>query len=227
MSETPTRFLAPSLLSADFCTLSEAIHCINKSGAEWLHVDVMDGRFVPNFTFGMPAVASMKKYAALPLDVHLMMVEPEKYIESFAAAGADIITVHAEACQHLHRTTQQIKQTGAKVGVALNPHTPVDMLRYVMSDIDMVLLMSVNPGFGGQHFIPSTFQKIADLKKLMAEVLPSKQDNPLIEIDGGVGMHNAADLWRAGANVLVAGNALFGAGDLLANIQAMKQEAQF
>jgi ribulose-phosphate 3-epimerase len=226
MIESPARLLAPSLLSADFCTMADAIRTINTSGADWLHVDVMDGRFVPNFTFGMPAVASMKKYAQLPLDVHLMMVEPEKYIDAFAKAGADIITVHAEACAHLHRTIQQIKQTGAKAGVALNPHTPIDVLRYILSDLDLVLLMSVNPGFGGQHFIQATFQKIDDLNILINQTLPPNHAKPLIEIDGGVGMHNAAELWHAGANVLVAGNALFSSGDLSQNIQQLKQKAK-
>lgn len=178
---------------------------LNASVADWVHVDVMDGVFVPNMTFGMPLVQAMQRLSQKPLDVHLMIVQPEKYVEAFREAGADTITVHYEACVHLHRVLQQIRQTGARVGVALNPHTPVQLLFDVLEDIDLVCLMSVNPGFGGQKFIYNTLQKVRTLR----DEIITRNLNTLIEIDGGVGLHNAQSLLSAGADVLVAGNAVF------------------
>ncbi len=210
--------LAPSLLAADFTRLADDMAMVNNSIADWFHVDVMDGRFVPNITFGMFIVEAMKKLAQKPLDVHLMIVEPEKYIEQFRAAGAEVITVHYEACTHLHRTIQQIKATGAKAGVALNPHTPVSVLEDILEDLDMVCLMSVNPGFGGQKFIYNTLPKTQRLR----EMIEVRNAPTLIEIDGGVGLQNAESLVRAGADVLVAGNSVFGAQDPEAAIRALK-----
>jgi ribulose-phosphate 3-epimerase len=201
--------VAPSLLAADFTRLREDINMVNQSEADWLHLDVMDGRFVPNITFGMLLVDAAKKLSTKPLDVHLMIVEPEKYIEAFREAGADIITVHLEACPHLHRTLQQIRNSGAKAGVALNPHSPVDLLDDVLEDLDLVCLMSVNPGFGGQKFIYRTLHKIRQLREKLIE----RNLQALIEIDGGVGLQNAEAIVKAGANVLVAGSSVFGAQD--------------
>ncbi len=197
--------IAPSLLSADFRHLAKDMEMINRSEADWFHVDVMDGSFVPNISFGMFIVEFMKSVAKKPLDVHLMIVEPEKYLESFRKAGAEILTVHFEACTHLHRTIQQIKQTGAKAGVALNPHTSVDVLQDVIADLDLVLIMSVNPGFGGQSFIENTYNKIKKMKSLIL----STGSKALIEVDGGVGLQNIKKLVDCGADVLVAGNAVF------------------
>jgi ribulose-phosphate 3-epimerase len=211
--------IAPSILAADFTRLADEIQMVNESNADWLHVDVMDGRFVPNITFGMPLVAAMKKLCTKPLDVHLMIEEPERYIEQFSAAGADIITVHYEACRHLHRTVQQIKATGAKVGVALNPHTSVLLLEDVLEEIDMVCIMSVNPGFGGQKFIYQTIPKI----RLLSDMIAARNLDVLIEIDGGVGLQNAATLLESGANVLVAGNSVFGAKDPKQVVADLKQ----
>lgn len=197
--------VAPSLLASDFTKIGEEVKMINESEADWLHVDIMDGRFVPNISFGMMIVEAVKRVTKKPLDVHLMIVEPEKYIERFREAGADVITVHYEACPHLHRTIQQIKDTGAKAGVALNPHTPVALLEDVIESIDLVLLMSVNPGFGGQKFIYQTIPKIKKLKQMI-----SIRNTPtLIEIDGGVGLQNAESILQAGADVLVAGSSVF------------------
>ncbi len=201
--------IAPSILSADFANLQRDIEMINNSDADWFHVDVMDGVFVPNISFGFPVIAAAKKYAKKPFDVHLMIVQPDQYIAEFAKAGADIITVHYEACIHLHRTIQLIKSVGCKVGVALNPHTPVSLLKDVLHDLDLVLVMSVNPGFGGQKFIPQTLNKVAELKQMALQLNP----NLFIEVDGGVGLQNIAALVSAGANVFVAGNAVFGASN--------------
>jgi len=211
--------IAPSVLSADFANLQRDIEMINSSEADWFHVDVMDGVFVPNISFGFPVLAALNKYAKKPLDVHLMIVNPDQYIERFAAAGAELITVHYEACTHLHRTIQAIHAAGCKAGVALNPHTPVALLKDILVDLDMVLIMSVNPGFGGQQFIPNSLNKIAELRAMAAQVNPTL----LIEVDGGIGVHNADLLLQAGANVLVAGNAIFGAASPTEMIVALKQ----
>ncbi len=210
--------IAPSVLSANYSNLQADFDMVNRSEADWYHVDVMDGRFVPNISFGMFIVEFMKKMAEKPLDVHLMILEPEKYIGEFRKAGADVITVHYEACPHLHRTIQQIKETGAKAGVALNPHTPVSLLADVLEDLDLVLLMSVNPGFGGQKFIYNTIPKIRQLKDMIIE----KNTNTLIEIDGGVGLQNAEEILKAGANVLVAGSSVFNSPDPAATIAKLK-----
>jgi len=210
--------IAPSILSADFANLERDIRMLNSSEADWFHVDIMDGVFVPNISFGFPVMEAVKKYSAKPLDVHLMIVEPERYIDRFAAAGASGITVHYEACTHLHRTVQQIRQNDCKAGVALNPHTPVALLKDILGDLDMVLIMSVNPGFGGQQFISNTLNKVAELRQLASILKPEL----LIEVDGGVGLHNLTDLLRAGADVLVAGNAVFAAENPSAIVSAMK-----
>lgn len=210
--------IAPSVLAADFTKLADEVAMVNRSEADWFHLDVMDGRFVPNITFGMFIIEAIHKMAQKPLDVHLMILEPEKYIEQFRAVGADVITVHYEACPHLHRTLQQIKATGAKAGVALNPHTPVSVLEDVIADIDLVCLMSVNPGFGGQKFIYQTIPKIRKLK----EMITIENTETLIEIDGGVGLQNAESLLQAGADVLVAGSSVFGASDPEATVRALK-----
>lgn len=211
-------FLAPSLLAADFTRLYEAIELVNNSPADWFHCDVMDGRFVPNISYGMFIIEQVKKLAQKPLDVHLMIEEPERYIADFQRAGADIITVHYEACPHLHRTIQQIKETGAKAGVALNPHTPVSLLENVLEDLDLILIMSVNPGFGGQKFIYNTIPKIRRLRQMMAE----HNVHAMVEVDGGIGLQNAEKILEAGANVLVAGSSVFRAKDPAAAIAAFK-----
>ncbi len=210
--------IAPSLLAADFTRLQDDISMVNRSEADWFHLDVMDGRFVPNITFGMFIVEAIGKMAEKPLDVHLMIVEPEKYIEAFRQAGAAVITVHYEACTHLHRVVHQIKDAGAKAGVALNPHTPVDCLSDLIEDLDLVCLMSVNPGFGGQKFIYNTLAKTRRLRNM----IDTANADTLIEIDGGVGLQNAETLLQAGADVLVAGSSVFGAKDPAATISAMK-----
>lgn len=215
---TRKHLIAPSVLAADFRNLQAAFDLVNHSEADWFHVDVMDGRFVPNISFGMFIVEFMKDMAQKPLDVHLMIAEPEKYIEEFRKAGADVITVHYEACPHLHRTLQQIKETGAKAGVALNPHTPVHLLEDILEETDLVLIMSVNPGFGGQKFIYQSIPKIKKLKEMIIE----QNTNTLIEVDGGVGLQNAEQLLRAGADVLVAGSSIFKAADPTGVISEMK-----
>jgi ribulose-phosphate 3-epimerase len=200
-----TPIIAPSVLSADFGNLQRDIEMINQSKADWFHVDIMDGVFVPNISFGMPVLEAITKHAQKTVDVHLMIVDPDRYIKTFAALGANILTVHYEACTHLHRTIQAIKDEGMKAGVALNPHTPISVLEDIIQEVDLVCLMSVNPGFGGQSFIENTYQKIKKLKTLI-EV---KNAKALIEIDGGVSDKNARQLSAAGADVLVAGNAVF------------------
>jgi ribulose-phosphate 3-epimerase len=199
--------LAPSILTADFANFQRDIEMINASEADWFHIDVMDGVFVPNISFGFPVITAAKKYASKPFDVHLMIVSPEKYIQEFADAGANGITVHYEACTHLHRVVQLIKAAGCKAGVAINPHTPVAMLKDILTELDLVLVMSVNPGFGGQQFIHQTFQKITELRQMANLVNP----NLIIEVDGGVNIHNIASLINAGADALVVGNAIFAA----------------
>lgn len=197
--------IAPSMLSADFANLKSDIEMLNSSAADWFHLDVMDGVFVPNISFGMPVIKSIKKLATKPLDVHLMIVNPDKFIEDFKKAGADILTVHYEACPHLHRTVQAIKANGMKAGVSLNPHTPVAVLEDSILDLDLVLIMSVNPGFGGQSFIENTYKKIIQIKDLILK----SGSKALIEIDGGVNNQNAPKLLAAGADVLVAGSFIF------------------
>lgn len=201
--------LSPSILSADFSNLRADIDFINQSNADWFHLDIMDGVFVPNISFGLPVVKAIKKYATKPLDVHLMIVNPDAYITQFKEAGADWLTVHYEACTHLHRTVQSIKQAGMKAGVSINPHTPVSALETIVVDADLILLMSVNPGFGGQKFIPQTVAKITALQ----ELIHRKQSQALIQVDGGVDTSNAAMLIQKGAQVLVAGNAIFSASN--------------
>lgn len=201
--------IAPSVLSADFLNLGRDVAMINNSEADWFHVDVMDGRFVPNISFGLPVIKAIKRQAQKPLDVHLMIVEPEKYFQDFKDAGADILSVHIEASTHLHRSLQAIKALGMKAGVAINPHTPVALLADIIQDTDVVCMMSVNPGFGGQSFIPNTINKIKELKRIIIE----KAATTLIEIDGGVTMQNAAEIVAAGADVLVAGNTVFSSSD--------------
>lgn len=214
--------IAPSLLAADFTCLAKDIALVNDSQADWFHMDVMDGRFVPNISYGMMIIEAVKGLAQKPLDVHLMIVEPERYIEEFRAAGADVITVHYEACPHLHRTIQQIKDTGAKAGVALNPHTPVEVLTDILEDLDLILVMSVNPGFGGQKFIYRTVPKVRRLKDMLIE----RNAGALIEIDGGVGLQNAEVLLQAGADVLVAGSSVFKAPDPRDAIARLKDIGQ-
>lgn len=213
--------IAPSLLSADFARLADEVKRVKDGGADWLHVDVMDGHFVPNITIGPLVVDAVNKVTDLPLDVHLMIEKPERYISDFAKAGADVITVHLEACTHLHRVIYQIKETGAKAGVSINPHTPLNGLEYVLQDIDLILIMSVNPGFGGQSFIPNIVPKIAKLKQMMEEG-GHRFD---IEVDGGINAKTAPEVVRAGANVLVAGSAVFGQKDAAAAIAGIRQSA--
>lgn len=211
--------IAPSLLSADFLQLKETCEMLNNSKADWFHLDVMDGRFVPNISFGPMVVSFIRSATSKCCDVHLMIEEPEKFTSAFKKAGADILTVHFEACKHLHRNIQQIKNEGMKAGVAINPHTPVHLLKDILKEIDLVCVMSVHPGFGGQSFIPQTFEKIIQLKNMIQE----QQLNVQIEIDGGVTLENAPVLIKAGADVLVAGNTIFKSANPLATINAFKQ----
>lgn len=210
--------ISPSLLSANFCNLENDIKMLNDSQADWLHVDVMDGVFVPNISFGQPVIKHIKKIAQKPLDVHLMIVEPDKFFEDYKNCGADIITVHYEACTHLHRSLSKIRQLGMKAGVVLNPHTPICVLEDIIQMCDLVLLMSVNPGFGGQSFIENTYSKIKTLKQLIER----KNPNCLIEVDGGVNTQNYKKLIEAGADVLVAGNAIFAAENPTETIKELK-----
>ncbi len=210
--------IAPSLLAADFGNLQRDVELVNRSAADWHHIDIMDGVFVPNISYGMPVLKAISEHATKPLDVHLMIVDPDRYIETFADLGAHVLTVHYEACTHLHRTVQAIKAAGMQAGVALNPHTPVSLLADIIQDLDLVLIMSVNPGFGGQSFIANTYDKIKALKQMMLE----KNANCLIEVDGGVNAKNAKALVAAGANVLVAGSFVFKSKDPMATIKSLK-----
>jgi len=211
--------VAPSILAADFGNLAKDIEMVNNSQAEWFHLDVMDGVFVPNISYGMPIIEKINSLTDKVLDVHLMIVDPDRYISTFKQVGADILTVHYEACTHLHRTLQAIKAEGMKAGVALNPHTPVSVLEDVINDLDLVLIMSVNPGFGGQKFIENTYNKVSKLKQMITEA----NANVIIEIDGGVGVQNASKLVEAGADALVAGSAVFNAENPTEYIAELKK----
>jgi ribulose-phosphate 3-epimerase len=211
--------IAPSILSADFGNLQRDCEMINSSQADWFHVDIMDGVFVPNISFGFPVVKSIHKAATKPLDVHLMIVEPDKYISEFAAAGAHVLSVHFEACNHLHRTLNEIRKQGMKAGIAINPHTPAQFLNDIIADADLICVMSVNPGFGGQKFIENTYSKVSDLKELILK----RNSTALIEIDGGVTLDNARALVKAGADVLVAGNTVFSAADPILMVSNLKK----
>ena len=213
--------IAPSMLAADFANLERDIHMVNQSEADWFHLDIMDGVFVPNISFGMPVVKAMAQHTKKTLDVHLMIVDPDRYIETFAEIGADVLTVHAEACTHLQRTIQAIKDAGMQAGVALNPHTPVSVLEDVITDIDVVCVMSVNPGFGGQKFIQNTYTKVRKLRAMIA----AHKSATLIEIDGGVNAVNCANLVAAGADVLVAGSFVFSSDDSSETIKNLRQVA--
>ncbi len=210
--------IAPSILAADFANLEREVKMINESQADWIHVDIMDGVFVPNISLGIPVLEAINKHATKPLDVHLMIIHPEKIVEAFYKAGAKVITVHAEACANLHRNIQQIKSLGIKAGVAINPHTPASVLSEIIADIDLVCVMSVNPGFGGQKFIENTYSKVKELKSLIIQ----KKSSALIEIDGGVNLQNAKALLDAGADVLVAGNFVFSSSNPKETIQHLK-----
>ncbi len=211
--------IAPSLLASDFANIQKECEMLNDSEADWFHIDVMDGVFVPNISFGMPVIKAMKEHAKKPMDVHLMIVQPERYIKEFKEVGADILTVHYEASTHLHRSLQAIKKEGMKAGVAINPHTPVSLLKDVIEDIDLVCMMSVNPGFGGQSFIEKTYDKVRELR----EIIERTNAQTLIEIDGGVTSSNASELVKAGADVLVAGSFVFRADDPKATIAELKK----
>ncbi len=210
--------VAPSMLSANFGNLAHDVEIINKSRADWFHLDIMDGVFVPNISFGFPVISYIKSVAKKPLDVHLMIVDPDRYLSRFSDAGASILTVHLEACTHLNRTAAAIRELGMKAGVSINPHTPVSALKNILPYIDLVLVMSVNPGFGGQKFIPDTYNKIKELRQMAGEL----NNELLIEVDGGVGPDNAAELVAAGADVLVAGNSIFSSGDIPGMISTLK-----
>lgn len=210
--------ISPSVLSCDFANIQRDVEMINSSSADWFHIDVMDGVFVPNISFGFPVISAIKKHAKKPMDVHLMIANPDQYIEEFKKAGADILTVHYEACTHLHRTIQAIKAAGMKAGVALNPHTPVDMLQDVIEDLDLVLIMSVNPGYGGQKFINNAILKVEQTKNLIHR----RGSHAIVEVDGGVNLETGLELVRAGADVLVAGSFVFNSQDPIRTIQDLK-----
>jgi ribulose-phosphate 3-epimerase len=212
------RLIAPSLLAADFTRLGEEIRMVNQSMADWIHCDVMDGHFVPNISFGLPVIEQIKKVAEKPLDVHLMISDPDRYLERFKEAGADILTVHYETCPHLHRTIGAIHELGMKAGVAINPHTPVQLLIDIMHDLDMILLMTVNPGFGGQKFIQGSYKRLATLRQMVNTLSPET----LIEVDGGVNLETGRQLFMTGADVLVAGNYVFSSADPTGTIAALK-----
>ena len=213
--------VAPSILSTDFGNLESTLQLINQSAADWLHVDIMDGMFVPNISFGTPVLAAIQKYCRKPVELHLMIVQPERYLETFSKYGVAQMTVHAEACPHLHSVVKQIRKEGCKAGVALNPHTPLHNLEYVIQDLDVVCLMSVNPGFGGQQFIPQILDKIRQLK----ELIEVKNSKALIEIDGGVHENNVKDIWNAGADAVVAGSSVFNSEDPVEAIKKLKTSA--
>lgn len=210
--------IAPSILAADFANIQQEVTMLNESQADWIHVDIMDGVFVPNISFGLPVTQAIHNHAKKPLDIHLMIVNPDQYLSAFREAGAEVLTVHYEACTHLNRTIQFIKSLGAKAGVAINPHTPVDLLSDCIQDLDLVCVMSVNPGFGGQKFISNTFQKIARLKELIL----AKNSKAWIEVDGGVSSTNASELIKVGADILVAGSFVFSSSDPKATIKGLK-----
>lgn len=214
--------IAPSILSSDFARLADEVAAVERAGADLLHVDVMDGHFVPNLTVGPPIVESLKKVTKLPLDVHLMITNADAFIPEFVKAGADYLTVHVEACPHLHRTIQSIKELGVKAGVTLNPATPISSLQEILGDVDLVLIMSVNPGFGGQSFIPSVLKKIAEARRMLDQI----KSQALLEVDGGVKAENAREIVAAGATVLVAGSAIFSQRDYAAAIAAMRAAAE-
>ncbi|HZS37883.1 MAG TPA: ribulose-phosphate 3-epimerase [Polyangia bacterium] len=214
--------IAPSILSADFGRLADEVRAVDAAGADYIHVDVMDGRFVPNLTIGPVVVAAIRKATKKPLDVHLMIEDPDRYVDEFARAGADLIGVHVEACRHLHRVVQQIRAAGKRPSVTLNPHTPIDHVQHVLEDVDQVLIMSVNPGFGGQSFIPNVLPKIRALR----EELSARGLAVDIEVDGGIKVDNIAEVAAAGANVFVAGSAVFGASDYRATIAALRKNAE-